>query len=84
MPLSRLRSQLPQTRQPCTWSDAYYRTWATPFEIFSRMPQCESFLRPGVKMEDLERLAKAQSDTEAAIEMQQAKRRLNSVTKRSA
>ena len=61
-----------------------YRTWATPFEIFSRMPQCESFLRPGVKMEDLERLAKAQSDTEAAIEMQQAKRRLNSVTKRSA
>jgi hypothetical protein len=35
-------------------------------------------------MADLERLANAQSDTEAAIEMQQAKRKLNSVTKRSA
>jgi len=61
-----------------------YRQWATPFEIFSRMPQCESYLRPGMKMADLEILAKAKSDTEAAIEMQQAKRQLNSVTKRSA
>jgi hypothetical protein len=61
-----------------------YRRWATPFEIFSRMPQGESLLRPGVKMADLERLAKAQSDTEAAIEMQQAKRKLQMVTKRSA
>jgi hypothetical protein len=61
-----------------------YRRWATPFEIFSQMPQCESFLRPGVKMVDLERLAKAQSDTEAAIKMQRAKRQLQSVTKRSA
>jgi hypothetical protein len=48
------------------------------------MPQCESYLRPGMKMADLEILAKAKSDTEAAIEMQQAKRQLNSVTKRSA
>jgi hypothetical protein len=33
-----------------------YRRWATPFEIFSQMPQRESLLRPGVKMADLERL----------------------------
>jgi hypothetical protein len=53
-----------------------YRRWATPFEIFRQTPQCESLLRPNVKMADLERFAKAQSDTEAAIEMQQAKRQL--------
>jgi hypothetical protein len=53
-----------------------YRRWATPFEIFRQTPQCEGLLRPGVKMADLERFAKAQSDTEAAIEMQQAKRQL--------
>lgn len=53
-----------------------YRRWATPFEIFGQTAECGSFLRPGVSMADLERFAKAQSDTEAAIEMQQAKRQL--------
>jgi hypothetical protein len=53
-----------------------YRRWATPFEIFGQTSGYESFLRPGVSIADLERFAKAQSDTEAAIEMQQAKRRL--------
>ena len=53
-----------------------YRKWATPFEIFSQMPQCESFLRPGVSMAELEHFAQKQSDTEAAIAMQQAKKRL--------
>jgi hypothetical protein len=62
-----------------------YRRWATPFEIFRQTPQCEGLLRPGVKMADLERFAKAQSDTEAAIEMQQAKRQLLAgIAKRSA
>jgi hypothetical protein len=61
-----------------------YRRWATPFEIFSQTPQRESLLQPGVKMADPERLAKARSDTEAAREMQQAKRQLQTVTKRSA
>jgi hypothetical protein len=62
-----------------------YRRWATPFEIFRQTPQCECLLRPGVKMADLERFAKAQSDTEAAIEMQQAKRQLLAgIAKRSA
>jgi transposase InsO family protein len=53
-----------------------YRKWATPFEIFSQAPQCESCLRPGVSMADLECFAKTQSDTEAAIEMQKAKRQM--------
>jgi hypothetical protein len=53
-----------------------YRDWATPFEIFSRTPQCESYLRPGVSMAELQRFASAQADTEAAIEMQRAKRQM--------
>jgi hypothetical protein len=53
-----------------------YRRWATPFEIFSQTPQCATYLRPGIHMAELERFAKAQSDTEAAIEMQRAKRQL--------
>jgi hypothetical protein len=53
-----------------------YRDWATPLEIFSRTPQCENYLRPGVSMAELERFAKSQSDTEAAIEMQRAKRQM--------
>jgi hypothetical protein len=53
-----------------------YRKWDTPFEIFRQAPQCESCLRPGVSMADLECFAKAQSDTEAAIEMQTARRQL--------
>lgn len=61
-----------------------YRKWATPLEIFGQAPQCESCLRPGVSMADLERFAKAQSDTEAAIEMQRAKRQLMAgITRRS-
>jgi hypothetical protein len=62
-----------------------YRRWATPFEIFSRTPQCESYLRTGVSMTELQDFAKAQSDTEAAIEMQRAKRQLLArVTKQNA
>ncbi len=62
-----------------------YRRWATPFEIFSQTPQCETFLRSGVSMAWLESIAKAQSDTEAAIEMQKAKRQLLAqVTSRTA
>jgi transposase InsO family protein len=62
-----------------------YRKWATPFEIFSQAPQCESCLRPGVSMADLECFAKEQSDTEAAIEMQRAKRQLMAgIARRSA
>ena len=62
-----------------------YRKWATPFEIFSQTPQCESYLRPGISMAELESFAQKQSDTEAAIAMQQAKKRLlNGIGRRSA
>ncbi len=44
-----------------------------------------NFLRPGLTMADLERFAQEQSDTEAAIEMQRAKRQLMAgIAKRSA
>jgi hypothetical protein len=62
-----------------------YRRWATPFEIFNQIPECGIYLRPGVSMAELKGIAKAQTDTEAAIEMQQAKRRLLArITKQSA
>jgi transposase InsO family protein len=62
-----------------------YLQWATPFEIFSQVPQCESCLRSNVTMADLECFAKAQSDTEAAIEMQRARRQLMAgIARRSA
>jgi len=61
-----------------------YPRWATPFEIFSQMPQCESYLKPGIGMEALQQLAQKQTDTEAAIAMQQAKQKLLSRVKKSA
>ena len=62
-----------------------YRQWATPFEIFSRMRECEIYLRPGITMAELERFAQEQSDTESAIEMQRAKKQLLSgIARRSA
>jgi len=71
--------------QPNGKRKSVYRKWATPFEIFSQSPQCESRLRPDVRMADLESFAQAQSDTEAAIEMQKAKRLLMAgIAKRSA
>ncbi|HTX38886.1 MAG TPA: hypothetical protein VME43_27870, partial [Bryobacteraceae bacterium] len=50
--------------------------WATPWELFRELPECESFLRPGVTLAELERFAQRQSDTEAALAMQSAKRQL--------
>lgn len=53
-----------------------YRRWATPWEIFSGLPGCEEFLRPGLMVAELQRVAEARSDTEAARDMQEAKRDL--------
>jgi transposase InsO family protein len=53
-----------------------YPRWATPFELFQEMPRCESLLRPGVKLAELEQFARLQSATEAALQMQRAKRQL--------
>jgi transposase InsO family protein len=53
-----------------------YPRWATPFELFQQVPHCESLLRPGVTLTELESFAQQQSDTEAALDMQRAKRQL--------
>jgi transposase InsO family protein len=60
-----------------------YRRWATPFELFRELPGCERFLRPGVTLAELQRFAQLQSDTEAALVMQRAKRKLLGSVKRT-
>jgi len=59
-----------------------YQRWATPLELFQELPQCESFLRTGVTLAELEHFAQQQSDTEAALAMQRAKRKLLGNVKR--
>lgn len=61
-----------------------YPRWATPFEIFGQMPECEKYLKPGVTLISLQQFAREQSDTEAAIAMQQAKQKLLARVKHSA
>jgi hypothetical protein len=53
-----------------------YQRWATPFELLAELPRCESLLRAGVTLKELEQFAQLQSDTEAALAMQRAKRKL--------
>jgi hypothetical protein len=53
-----------------------YLRWATPLEIFRELPQCAKYLRPRVTLANLDRFAQSQSDTEAALAMQSAKRKL--------
>jgi hypothetical protein len=53
-----------------------YLRWATPFEMFRELPQCAKYLRPRVTLAELDRFAQSQSDTEAALALQCAKRKL--------
>jgi len=53
-----------------------YVRWATPFELFRELPGCENYLRPHVRLAELDRFAQSQTDTEAALAMQRAKRKL--------
>ncbi len=53
-----------------------YLRWATPFEMLRELPQCEKLLQPAVSLAELDRMAQSQSDTEAALAMQGAKRKL--------
>ncbi len=53
-----------------------YRRWATPWEILRELPDCASFLRPGLSGAMLDERAAAQSDTDAARDLQEAKRQL--------
>jgi IS30 family transposase len=53
-----------------------YRWYATPWEILRQLPGLARHLKPGVTQADLERQAKAESDTAAGRRMQEAKRKL--------
>lgn len=53
-----------------------YRRYATPWEVFQQLPQAARYLKPGQSLQTLAGMAQAQSDTEAARTMQQAKRKL--------
>jgi transposase InsO family protein len=53
-----------------------YRWYATPWEILRQLPDLARHLREGITQADLERVAEAQSDTQAAAKMQEAKRKL--------
>ena len=53
-----------------------YRWYATPWEILRQLPGLAGHLKPDVTIEELERIARAQTDTQAAEKMQQAKHRL--------
>ena len=53
-----------------------YRWYATPWEILRHLPGVTSHLRAELTIAQLDQQAKAKSDTQAAEEMQAAKRKL--------
>ncbi len=53
-----------------------YRRYATPWEILKQLPDAASYLTPGTTIQDLDRQARRESDTESAIKMQKAKEAL--------
>ena len=53
-----------------------YRWYATPLEILRQLPDIARYLKPGQTLVALEKLAKAESDTESAKKMQRAKQEL--------
>jgi transposase InsO family protein len=53
-----------------------YRWYATPWEILRQIPGLAGFLHPELTVDQLDQRAASKSDTEAAVEMQQAKRKL--------
>jgi transposase InsO family protein len=53
-----------------------YRWYATPFEILRQLPGVAGSLRADLTVDELAQSATKQSDTQAAIQMQEAKRKL--------
>src|SRR5260370_2272158 len=53
-----------------------YPWYATPWEILRQLPDLARHLRPEVSVAELQRKPNAQSDTQAAANMQAAKRKL--------
>ena len=54
----------------------HYRRYQTPLETLLALPHPAQYLRQGLTIATLERIAAVRSDTEAAQQMQQAKRKL--------
>ena len=61
-----------------------YKQWQTPLEKLLGLDRPQQFLRPGLTVAALERVAAAMSDTEAARRMQQAKNTMFEQVRRSA
>ncbi len=53
-----------------------YRWYATPWEILRQLPDVASYLKADLTIAQLEQKAQAQTDTQAAEAMQEAKRKL--------
>lgn len=53
-----------------------YRRWATPHELLEEIADHKDYLRPELSAAQLKEQAAAQSDTEAALAMQEGKREL--------
>ena len=53
-----------------------YRRYETPWEVYRKLPNASRYLKPGQTVEMLKKKAGAESDTDAAKRMQQAKRTL--------
>ena len=51
-----------------------YRRYETPWEVYRKLPNASRYLKPGQTVEVLKKKASAESDTDAAKRMQQAKR----------
>ena len=51
-----------------------YRQYATPLEVFQKLPNARRYLKPGQTLLALKLKARAESDTESARRMQDAKR----------
>jgi transposase InsO family protein len=61
-----------------------YKLWQTPLEKLLSLDRPQQFLRPGLSMNALKRVAATMSDTEAARQMQQAKYTMFEQIRRSA
>ena len=61
-----------------------YKHWQTPFEKLLSLHRPQQFLRPGLSINALKRVAANMSDTEAAQRMQQAKYTMFEQIRRSA
>jgi hypothetical protein len=61
-----------------------YKLWRTPLETLLSLDRPQQFLRPGLSVTALKRVAAAISDTEAARRMQQAKNTMFEQIRRSA